>query len=293
MRSVIVKAELDTVQAYENQAVYAKIEGKKNIAYFRLAADDSNIGAVVKQYRADSNVLMIAYKGQGIGLQAYIDANGEDAFEGVYVGWLIDVGANITEEDVMRYSSTAPKGVTCVLKLASEYKGINFLVNTMQKYSNIRYCSGCVFCFDDCRFGCCGKDILTARGLHFDKEDYLREGCSCALPVYTEREVEEFGVLNFGKSKQRATEKGIAITTSTEQRQDIADDDVVAPPPVMPEVAPPVMPAVAPPPVISKGKGKSIKQIKVEDVEEVAPPKTEAVKPQSFSNLFSGGNFGL
>lgn len=182
MNTVIVKTDLETAEQYKGKSVYAKIKGKKNIAYFRVPVDDFNLAEAVALAKSNKNILMLLYSGVGFGL-ATVDTIG------VYLGWKIPVGSNTTEEDIKGYVSTAPEGVSLILQFPDDYKNIEFMVKMMEKYPNLRICGGCTFCFDDCRFGCCGRDVLRRAGIKFDEEQYYHEGCSCAIPVYDAEEV--------------------------------------------------------------------------------------------------------
>lgn len=184
MNTVIVKTDLDTAKQYCGKSVFAKIKGKKNIAYFRVPVDDFSLAEAVAHAKVNKNILMLAYTGVGFGLKTF-----DGSFSGVNIGWLVPVGGNVTEEDIQGYASEAPEGVSVVLQFPSDYKNLEFMCKIMDKYPNVRVCGGCAFCFDDCRFGCCGRDILTRAGIKFDTEDYLREGCSCAVPVIEDSEV--------------------------------------------------------------------------------------------------------
>lgn len=201
MNTIIVKTELETAKSYSGKTVYAKVKNKKNNAYFRVHVDDSNLDEAIAFAKRDKNVLMLAYYGQGGGFQTLT----ED-ITGVYVGWVVPVGSNITEADVARYSELAPTGVSVIVKLPEDYKGFEFLYKVMQKYKNVRVCGGTCFCFEECRFGCCGKDVLEKRGIKYDKEEYLKQGCCCALPVISDDEV-SLGVLSRSKDNTKSTAK--------------------------------------------------------------------------------------
>lgn len=208
MNSAIVKADLDSIREYKGKSAVAKIKGRKYQAYFRLDVDDFNLSEAVEYAKTDKNVLMLAYSGAGFALKSQ-----EGAVNGVYIGWLIPVGNNVTEEDIQGYLKELPEGVSIVFQFPEDYKDLEFMVKMMEKYPAIRICGGHTFCFDDCRFGCCGRDVLTRAGIAFDKTDYLREGCSCAVGIYELSDVSLSAASrgsdksNMGTKKQSGTQK--------------------------------------------------------------------------------------
>ena len=182
--SVIAKIDLDDMKEYHNKTVTTKIKTRKYSVKFRVAVDEYNMNEAVKLAKSDSNIIMLAYDGVGYGLK-----NLTESLDGVYFGWVVPVKLNVTEEDIKSYLSFAKDGVSIIFKVPDEYKDIEFMYKMMEKYPNIRFCGGKAFCFDECRFGCCGRDICQKAGIQVTNKDYWREGCCCALDVYNADEL--------------------------------------------------------------------------------------------------------
>lgn len=196
--SIIVKADLSLVTQYTGKSVVAKIGKKKFPVVFRVTVDDFSVEEAINTAKRDSNILMLNYVGSQGGLSQINP-------QGVYIAWIAEVGNDVSEEDIQKYIDTTPEGVTLVVKVPEDYKNIRFLYEMSEKYQNIRFCGGCLFCFDECKFGCCGKDICTARGIKFDDTEYIKEGCSCAIPAFDIADVELSVTTAKNKSKSSSS----------------------------------------------------------------------------------------
>lgn len=173
--SIIVKTDFETAKAYAGKNVYTKFDGRKHQVFFRVFVDDSTLSDGIALSR-DKNVLMLLYVGSDSYLSTYDFTNC-----GTYIGVSKEVGNDLTESDINTMLSCLPEAVTLILKLPEDYKDIRFLYEMSQKYKRVRFCGGTLFCFDECNFGCCGRELLDKQGIKYDKESYLKEGCCCAL----------------------------------------------------------------------------------------------------------------
>lgn len=197
MSTVIVKADLATAKQYTGKSLSVKIGKKKFSAVLRVNVDDFNIAEAIELAKRDVNILMLNYVGSHEGIQ---DVN----TCGVYVAWGIDVGSDVTEDDIQRLYDDVPDGVTLIVKLPEGYKNIRFLYDMSQKFDRIRFCGGSLFCFEDCKFGCCGRDVCNERGISYDDTEYIKEGCSCAIPAFEMDEVEFIATNSMTKTEKTA-----------------------------------------------------------------------------------------
>lgn len=192
--SMIVKADLSEIKEYTGKSVSAKIGKKSHPVLFRVNVDNFSVEEAIDVAKRDSNIVMLNYIGSPAGL-ANIDT------KGVYITFSVEVGNDVSEEDIVKYIADIPEGVTLVVKLPEEFKNIRFAYEMSQKYDKVRFCGGCLFCFDECRFGCLGRDICTQKGIKFDDTEYIKTGCSCCIPIDDIANVE----LSISNSKQKSS----------------------------------------------------------------------------------------
>lgn len=184
MAAVIVKTTLDTAKEYSGKSVSTKISGKKHQVYFNVEVDDFNIEDAIALASRDKNIVVLNY----VGTNDYITRVSD--FKGVYITWGRELGGEIDESDIAHIEEVTPDGVTPVIQLPATYNNIRFLSDMCDKYKRVRFCGGYLYSFDNCRFGCCGRDILSKLSIKFDEEERVHDGCSCALPVFDEAAVE-------------------------------------------------------------------------------------------------------
>lgn len=195
--SVLVKVGYETASNFRGKGVGTKVGNKKHQVYFKLYCDDTNLKECLDLARHSANVVMLEYQGIPLALE-------NENIEGVYITQVHDYGMNLCEEDVRDVVETTPKGVTPVIRLPLEYNDMQFIYNMSQKYSQIRFCGGTVFCLDGCRLGCCGRDILDSKGIKYNENQYIHEGCCCALETLNEEDVE----LVESKVKEKKSQSG-------------------------------------------------------------------------------------
>lgn len=181
--SVIVKADLSEVKQYTGKSVTTKIGKKNHPVLFRVNVDDFTVEEGIDIAKRDANIIMLNYIGSQAGLTNIVS-------KGVYITYAVEVGNDVTEEDIIKYLNNTPDGVTLVIKLPDDFKNIRFAYDMSVKYDKVRFCGGCLFCFDECKFGCVGRDICTQRGIKFDDTEYIKIGCSCCVPVEDFADVE-------------------------------------------------------------------------------------------------------
>lgn len=139
MSTVIVKADLATAKQYTGKSLSVKIGKKKFSAVLRVNVDDFNIAEAIELAKRDANILMLNYVGSHEGIKGVNTC-------GVYVAWGIDVGSDVTEDDIQRLYDDVPDGVTLIVKLPEGYKNIRFLYDMSHKFDRVRFCGGSLFC---------------------------------------------------------------------------------------------------------------------------------------------------
>lgn len=184
--SVIVKASYETASKYANDRVISKVNNKKHQVYFRVPCDDYSLNSCIELAKNSSNIIMLDY--EGLSMSPSFLALTQPV--GVYIGIKIDVGMDLSEDDLIRIMNDTPLGVTPIIKLPNEYKNIRFVSDMSHKYDRLRFCGGTMFNLEGCRLGCCGADILESRGIKFPADEMMHCGCSCGLEVVDEEGLE-------------------------------------------------------------------------------------------------------
>lgn len=179
MNTVIHRTSLEEVKKYKRCKVFLMQNERKVRVCFRVEVDESNIEEACNLYRSDKNIVMLDYVGSTL--------DNLPSLEQVYIAKHFEVGSSVSETDIAKVLESLPEGMVAIVKLVDEYKDIRFLVSMLDKYPALRFCGGSVFTFDDCRFGCCGRDVLKKRGIACQrKKDYIKVGCSCGIPYVLE-----------------------------------------------------------------------------------------------------------
>lgn len=204
---LLVKTDYETAKKYERTGVTTKVGNKKHQVFFKVYCDELTIDDCISLYRSSRNVVMLEYQGN-LSTLAMKD------IKGVYITRVFDFGNNITETDIQDAIEELPDGVTGIMRVPQEYSDMHFVYDMSQKYQNIRFCGGTMFCFDGCRIGCCGRDILDARNIKYDKSQYMFEGCSCALETMLSDDV----VLEEGKPYKVSGSSGNTETRKPSKR---------------------------------------------------------------------------
>ena len=186
---LLVKTDYETAKKYEFTGVHTKVGNKKHQVFFKVYCDDVTIDECLDLFRSSRNVIMLEYQGN-LSTLAIKD------LKGVYITRVFDFGNNITEDDIRDALEQIPDEVTAIIRVPQEYSDMHFVYDISQKYANVRFCGGTMFCFDGCRIGCCGRDILDKNGIKYDKSQYMFEGCSCALETVLSDDV----ILEEGKA---------------------------------------------------------------------------------------------
>ena len=194
---LIAKTDYEVANRFRNIGATTKIGNKKHQVFFKVYCDDLTIDECLDLFRASRNVLMLEYQGN-LSTLAIKD------LKGVYITKVYDFGNNITEEEIKDVVEELPDGMVGIIRVPQEYSDMHFVYNMSQKYPNIRFCGGTMFCFDGCRIGCCGRDILDKNGIKYDKNQYMFEGCSCAIETVLADDIE----LEEGKPYKSSDGKG-------------------------------------------------------------------------------------
>lgn len=177
--AILVRTDLERQFEYRNKNVKSKIGNKKQQVFFKVMVDDFTLEDALVSARNDRTILMLEY----VGSEQFIQSSNLD-FSNVYIGIKHEVGNNVTEEDIEKLANSVPNGVVILVKVPDDFSNMEFIFNMSSKFSNVRFCGGHMFCFDDCKVGCCGRDILKAKDIKFDESDYIKSGCCCSLPTF-------------------------------------------------------------------------------------------------------------
>lgn len=185
--AVLVRANLSDIFAYKGKNVTTKIGSKKHQVLFRVEVDDFSLVQAIEHSKNDKNVLMLDFAGtENFIKSCSVDASGKIP----YVGVRVEVGLNLTEQDIVNMLAVYPEWVTLVIKLPDEYKDMQFLYEMCKKYNRIRFCGGHTFNIDGCRLGCCGLDLIEKLDIKVNNVNYIHQGCSCALESFDITDVE-------------------------------------------------------------------------------------------------------
>ena len=194
--AVIVKTSFDNAKQYKGKGVYTKIGNKKHNVYFKVIVDDFSIEEALNTN--DSNIIMYDYQGMTSN-PVYLGIEETNS----YIAKTYENGNNITETDIIAVINEVPNGVVPIIKLPDDYKDFEFICKMCDKYSRLRFCGGCMFCAVGCRIGCCGRDVLENAGIKFTDNNYIKEGCACALDIISDEGIE----LEVTERKIKTTER--------------------------------------------------------------------------------------
>ena len=178
---VIVRTDLDRAKSFYKKGALTKYANKEQQVLFRVTIDDFNFDEAIECYKKDVNIVMLEYEGT----DEYLKATTMDKCKGVYMTKSIDVGTDVTSDDIDKIVSTYPSFLTLIIKLPQEFNDMKFIKDMCNKYSNIRFCGGTLFQLDGVRLGCCGADKLGRYKVK-DRE-FIKVGCGCALPVLSDK----------------------------------------------------------------------------------------------------------
>lgn len=181
--SVIVRTSYDNAKQYRGKGVSVKIGNKNHNVLFKVIVDDFSIEEALKS--KDSNIIMYDYQGMTSN-PIYLGIEDTD----IYISKSYEYGSDICEEDIVELLNDVPKGVIPIAKLPKDYKNFEFVCRMCDKYPRVRFCGGVLFCAEGCRVGCCGRDILDSAGVKYSDNNYIKEGCACALNVISDEGLE-------------------------------------------------------------------------------------------------------
>lgn len=166
--AVICNVDLGTAQKYRGKSLSAKVNNKKHKVYLKLNCDDTNLQDCVELARQSKNILMVSYQGMA-SWEEYAFLNG---LRGVYVGYTIDAGVDISESDIERAVDGLPDGITPIINLPQSFTDIEFLWRVSKKYPRLRFSGGQLFAVDGVLCGEVGVDVLQKAEVKFGVENY-------------------------------------------------------------------------------------------------------------------------
>lgn len=169
---LIARTDLGSIRDYLNGKVTTKYEGKIHQVFFKVICDETNLEECIKAAETSNTIAMIEYTGLIVS-PVYLS---QTATGTQYVGYVMDVGMNVNESELVHLMTSVPYGVTPIFRLPAEYKDMKFVYDMCKKYARLRFCGGNLFRLTGCRVGCVGADILESMGVKSTSLDYIVAG---------------------------------------------------------------------------------------------------------------------
>lgn len=169
--AIVCNVDFSTAQKYRGKSLSTKYNNKKHKVYLKLVCDDSTLQDCVDLAKQSKNILMISYQGLGSW------DNFKASVGGVYVGYGMDFGVDVSEADIERALADIPDGVTPIIHLPESFKDMEFLWRVSKKFPRLRFSGGQLFAVAGVKVGEIGVDILERGDVKFGVESYrLRSG---------------------------------------------------------------------------------------------------------------------
>lgn len=166
--SIICGVDLGTAQKYRGKSLSTKYNGKKHKVYLKLLCDDTNLRDGIELAKQSKNILMVSYQGAA--------SWDEYAFlgdtKGVYVGYVIDLGVDVSEDDISRAVDGIPASVTPIINLPKSFTDMEFIWRVSKKFPRARFSGGQLFAVEGTHIGEVGVDILQRSDVKFGVECY-------------------------------------------------------------------------------------------------------------------------
>lgn len=210
--SIICSVDLATAQKYKGKSLSTKYNNKKHKVYLKLHCDDSNLQDGIELAKQSRNILMVSYQGGG----SWEEYEFLGSLRGVYVGYSMDFGVDISEGDIERAIEGVPDSVTPVINLPKSFTDIEFLWRVSHKYPRLRFSGGQLFAIDGVLVGEIGVDVLQKAEVKFGVESYrIRNGVDALENVSIS--LLEIDASGKAETSQRA---GKPKSTSTAKKSD-------------------------------------------------------------------------
>lgn len=203
--SIICNVDFSTAQKYRGKSLSAKYSNKKHRVYLKLVCDDSTLQECIELAKQSKNILMISY--QGLGSWEHFKAS----VSGVYVGYGMDFGVDISEEDIERALVDIPDGITPIIHLPESFKDMEFLWRVSKKFPRLRFSGGQLFSIAGVKVGEIGVDVLERHDVKFGAESYrLRFGVDAVENVA----ISSLEIDASGKPESTSTRKPKSTTSA-------------------------------------------------------------------------------
>lgn len=177
--AIIIKSDLETADSYAGMKVTALVGKKKHQAYFKVAVDDFSLEGAIDSYKNDSNIVALNYVGNDEFLRDFDRAK----LQGVYLLKEFEVGSDVSEDDINCIVNSVHPEVTAVIRVPEDFCDMKFIQDMSKAYRNICFCGGTLFMLEDCKIGCCSKEVLENRGISVKDDEYIKTGCCSALQI--------------------------------------------------------------------------------------------------------------
>lgn len=171
--SIICNVDFATATKYRGKNLSAKFNNKKHRVYLKLSCDDSNLQDCIELAKQSKNILMVSYQGTG----SWTELPFLSSTKGIYVGYTMDFGVDISEADIARAVEGVPETVTPIISLPRSFTDVEFLWRVSRNYPRLRFSGGQLFAIDGIRVGEIGVDVLQKAEVKYGPDSYrLRSG---------------------------------------------------------------------------------------------------------------------
>lgn len=166
--SLICSVDYTVALQYKNMSLSTKYNNRKHKVYLKVLCNEFSLELAQALARESKNILMVEYQGLQSS-QAFLEYKPN----GSYVGYVTEVGNNISEEEVRELHTDTPAGMTLVLRLPNDFTNLELLSDLSQVFPDVRFCGGCLFPVEGIKVGAIGVDILEKANIKFDESSYI------------------------------------------------------------------------------------------------------------------------
>lgn len=166
--SLICSVDYTVALQYKNLSLTTKYNNRKHKVYLKVLCNEFSLELASALARESRNILMVEYQGLQSS-QAFLEYKPN----GSYVGYVTEVGNNISEEEVRELYTDTPAGMTLVLRLPDDFTDLKLLHDLSLIFPDVRYCGGCLFPVEGIKVGAIGVDILEKANVKFDESSYI------------------------------------------------------------------------------------------------------------------------
>lgn len=175
-----LRAYLDKVKGNTGKKVVTKIGSKKEDVIFSIIVDDTNLTEAIQVANRTSAIIELDYAG----VLSMLPSLMSGVVTSATVNCVVEVGADITEDDVVSHLQSIPDNVTLVFKVPESFTDMEFIYNMCHKYSNIRFTGGTFFLIAGCNLGSYDYKVLERKGIKYKLNSHILRGENGVLQEY-------------------------------------------------------------------------------------------------------------